>query len=489
VLRAGSYRYIVTPMFWHTSPDDLERGAAQEAELDLMRTTLPGQLDIGFTRGFISSQAFVSRYGGQAAVAELVAPVSLGGLDFVPTHPKADEALPWMGFEARRLVLGFLKKAVEAGAEVSAIAYDLNLPEIVDLFEQIGPRLRIIIDDSAHHKDPEAPESIAAARLVAKGAQVKRQHMSNLQHHKSIAVSGGGMNHVLLGSTNYTWRGFYVQSNNALIVEGAAAVGRYLEAFDVYFAAKRGADFRKHPVAVGWHDLGVNGLDAQIAWSPHPADGGVLVDVANTILGAQSSVLFSLAFLGQTKKGAVGPALGKVIADGNAHVIGIADARVNAGNIGVTVMSPDAKRRIVRAAALINNVPEPFNSEPTSLAGVDGTARGTRMHHKFVVVDFDRPEACVYLGSYNFSVPADQENGENLVVIRDRTVATSYMVEAVRIYDHYRFRVARADAQPTPGQQPKPITLRLPPANPTEKPWFWRDWNDPVRIRDREMFA
>ena len=53
------------------------------------------------------------------------------------------------------------------------------------------------------------------------------------------------------------------------------------------------------------------------------------------------------------------------------------------------------------------------------------------MHHKFVVIDFDKPTARVYMGSYNFSTPADIENGENLLLIRDRRIAVSYMVEAL----------------------------------------------------------
>ena len=71
----------------------------------------------------------------------------------------------------------------------------------------------------------------------------------------------------------------------------------------------------------------------------------------------------------------------------------------------------------VFAAALTKNVPAPFSKEPTGGAGPSGNL-GTRMHHKFVVIDFDKPTARVYLGSYNFSMPADQKNGENLLLIR-----------------------------------------------------------------------
>jgi phosphatidylserine/phosphatidylglycerophosphate/cardiolipin synthase-like enzyme len=97
---------------------------------------------------------------------------------------------------------------------------------------------------------------------------------------------------------------------------------------------------------------------------------------------------------------------------------------------------------VIRAAALTGNVPPPFLTEPSGLPGVDGSKRGTRMHHKFVVLDFDKPSARVYLGSYNFSEPADGDNGENLVFVRNRVVATSFMIEASRICDHYVLRVA-----------------------------------------------
>jgi phosphatidylserine/phosphatidylglycerophosphate/cardiolipin synthase-like enzyme len=139
---------------------------------------------------------------------------------------------------------------------------------------------------------------------------------------------------------------------------------------------------------------------------------------------------------------------------------------------------------VVRSAALTGNVPPPFVTEPSGLSGVDGKQRGTRMHHKFVVLDFDKPTARVYLGSYNFSEPADDENGENLVLVRDRTVATSYMIEALRMYDHYIFRVA---SEANDGAA-RPLELKRPP-QPGGTPWFERDWTDPIRARDRELFA
>jgi phosphatidylserine/phosphatidylglycerophosphate/cardiolipin synthase-like enzyme len=168
------------------------------------------------------------------------------------------------------------------------------------------------------------------------------------------------------------------------------------------------------------------------------------------------------------------------------HTLGIADAQVKEGNLGVTVLSPDNRKRVVRSSALTQNAPAPFSNEPSGLSGSKGQHRGTRMHHKFVVIDFDTPAARVYFGSYNFSEPADQNNGENLVMIKDRTVATSYMIEAVRLYDHYRFRTVQEDAK---GKGLKVLELKLPPTKPSQKPWWQKDWVDPVRMLDRKLFA
>jgi phosphatidylserine/phosphatidylglycerophosphate/cardiolipin synthase-like enzyme len=132
----------------------------------------------------------------------------------------------------------------------------------------------------------------------------------------------------------------------------------------------------------------------------------------------------------------------------------------------------------VRPAALGENVSEPFKSEPQG-------GSGNRMHHKFVVIDFDKPTARVYLGSYNFSSTADTKNGENLLLIRDRRIAVSYVVEALRIFDHYHFRVTQQEAQ----NARKKLVLAKPPRSPEEKPWWDEDYTDARKIRDRELFA
>jgi hypothetical protein len=70
-------------------------------------------------------------------------------------------------------------------------------------------------------------------------------------------------------------------------------------------------------------------------------------------------------------------------------------------------------------------------------------------------------------------------------VIRDRRIAVSYMVEALRIFDHYHFRVAQQEAK----KAKKKLVLARPPRNPGETPWWADDYVNARKIRDRELFA
>jgi len=168
-------------------------------------------------------------------------------------------------------------------------------------------------------------------------------------------------------------------------------------------------------------------------------------------------------------------AIKKVSRDKDIFVYGISDRKVG----GLDLLKPDGNVSPVFPSALTpKTVPEPFKSEPIG-------GGGNRMHHKFVVIDFDKPTARVYLGSYNFSIPADTKNGENLLLIRDQRVAVSYMVEALRIFDHYHFRVAQQEAK----KARKKLVLAKPPRKAGEEPWWLEDYKDVRKARDRELFA
>lgn len=469
-----AFHYRVTPVFMGEN-DTLSNGEAQAAELVLQRETWPGKVDVCFTRGYVSSQAFADKFGGADGLKQLIPTKADDGLAFVPSHPKSAFAYDWMGFDARDRILALLDAAKADGAQVRVVAYELNLPEMVARLELLGPKLKIIIDDSAHKAEPHSAESLAADRLTAAGAQVMRQHMGQLQHNKMIIVDGPTVQSVVCGSTNFSWRGFYVQANNAVVLKGAGVVAMQLEAFEAYWAGSR--TFKKSPVTL-WRKLPIAGIDAEIAMSPRSEAKALLASIGQDVGRAQSSLFFSLAFLSQTG-GEVSDAVEAVVHNPAVFAFGISDKRT-----GILVTNADGNADPVYSAALSGKLPEPFRSESAGGGGV-------KMHHKFVVVDFDKPSARVYTGSFNFSDTADTKNGENLLLFRDRRIATAYMVEAVRIFDSYRFRVKqaqqKAEARADPAA-PKRISLKKPP-KPGEQAWWLRFYTEPNKIRDRVLFA
>ena len=475
--KSGEFVYRVAPVFMNAQ-DELSYGEPQRASIELRRETYPKKLNVTFTRGFISSQAFVDRYGSDS-IPTLLPAKAEHGLDFVPTFKNATQALEWMGFEARSAILEVLDEAIaDKKAKVRAVLYDLNEPGIVSRLEKLGKRVRVIIDDDGPHGKKNSPETAAAKRLAktAGAENVKRQHMGKLQHNKIIVVDGPKANAAICGSTNHSWRGFFVQNNNAIVVRSKAATKLFMSAFDDYFANDSVAGFGASNSA-RWNKLGIKGIDAEIGFSPRSKANAVLQSIADDVSdNTTSSLFFSLAFLYQTK-GAIQNAVKKIQKDNKIFSYGISDHEVK-NLVGLAVAKPDGKVTLIQPEALRKNIPEPFKSEPVG-------GGGTRMHHKFIVIDFDKPTARVYMGSYNFSVAADTSNGENLLVIRDRRVAVSYVVEAIRLFDHYHFRVVQMKAK----KAKKRLELARPPRKKGEKPWWADDYTNKRKILDRELFA
>lgn len=474
--KPGKFTYRVTPVFMNAQRE-LSYGEPQTCAIALQRETYAGKLNVTYTRGFVSSQAFVDNFGGAAGVKQLLPTKASLGPTFVPTHKNADEALAWMGFEARSAILEVLDAAIaDKKAIVRVVAYDLSERTIIERLKKLGARLKIIIDDAGEHAHDTSGEA-KAARALRKTAgkdHVKRQHLGKLQHNKTIVVDGPKGRWAVAGSTNFSWRGLYVQSNNAVIVRGKQAIAPFMDAFEAYWTNDTPATFAKAGSGP-WQDLGLASIDAKICFAPLSKADSKIAEIADDIAtGTSSSLLYSLAFLNQTP-GAIRSAIKAVVQKKSRFVFGIADKKVSE----LSLQLPDGQVAPVYPKHLASpSLPEPFKSEPTG-------GSGNRMHHKFIVIDFDKPTARVYLGSYNFSKSADAANGENLLLIKDRKVAVSYMIEALRIFDHYQFRVVQATSRKARTQ----ITLTLPPSITGKAAWWEKYWTNALRKRDRETFA
>lgn len=67
---------------------------------------------------------------------------------------------------------------------------------------------------------------------------------------------------------------------------------------------------------------------------------------------------------------------------------------------------------------------------PLNTVGIPTLPEGDKLHHKFAVIDHTR----VVIGSHNWSEAANQTNDENLLVIRNSTVAAHFQREFERLY-------------------------------------------------------
>ncbi|TXI01441.1 MAG: hypothetical protein E6Q76_17205 [Rhizobium sp.] len=464
----GTYLYRVTKM--HMDAAGTLRAGDQVADLpiSLDRMTYSDYLDIGFTRNFASSQAYADKFGNNPNV--------------IPSDP--DEGLTftklqgdvyrWLGFEAYDLIFGLLDEvANNADLSIDVFAYDFNERDIVARLESCGKRVRAIIDNSGSHKAADSAESQAAARLaVSAGADaVKRMHFKTLQHNKVFVVRRGDQFlKVLFGSTNFSYRGLYIQANNSLVFHSSDAAGLFGRAFDLAF---QGLDaFKQDGLSDKWNLVQAPGMPAaHFCFSPHASSNLSLSPVGAAIDQASSSVFYAIAFLNQIRSGPVRQAVDRLMGK-DVFSYGISDK-----DGGLEIRKPDGTIGLVDFSYLASHAPEPFKTEWSGGSGI-------HEHDKFVVTDFNLPTAKVFTGSSNLSPSGETGNGDNLVMIEDQRVAISYALEALRIFDHLHFRSVMQGAG-----APNSLTLARPPASGQET-WFQRFYvANSQAAKDRLLFS
>ena len=247
----GDYLYRVTKI--HMNPAGQLHSGDRVADLDikLERMVYDNYLEVGFTRNFASSQAYNDKYNGNQHV------IPASGKPGLSFQKLAGDVYQWMGFEAYELIFGILKEVQgDPHLSLDVFAYDFDEPDILKELEACGNRVRAIIDNSSNHAASTSDESVAAARLAASaGANaVRRMHFHTLQHNKVLIVRRDGVpEKVLFGSTNFSFRGLYIQANNALVFYSSDAAGLFGNYFDLAFAG--GVGFASNPLSTKWNPV------------------------------------------------------------------------------------------------------------------------------------------------------------------------------------------------------------------------------------------
>ena len=459
----GTYIYKVTAMYFN--PDSsLKEGSSTSVSIDLNRYKYTSFQDclVGFTRGYLSSQAYAEKFKN----ANYRPPVK--SIDFDTTAYQ--DQYKWLGGDARKLLFDFLEECLkDPSITVDLFAYDLDEPDFIRGLEKLGNRLRAVLDNSHLHREPGSLEVIAAERLISSAGKqnVVQGHFKRFAHNKVlIQKKDGKAIKVLTGSANFSLRGLYVQANNILIFANPEIAGKYEEAFNTAFTNMHG--FRQTPIASQWFDFTLeNAPPVSIAFSPHASYHVSLDKVAESINKAESSIFFSVMEL--SGKGPVMSSLQNLDQSQGIYSYGVTQHTE-----GLSLFKPGVKTgEFAPFSYLKETIPENFKEEWSGGAG-------QVIHNKFVVVDFNGKNPVVYTGSSNLASGGEEENGDNLIAIYDRQIATAYAVEAIRLVDHYHFRFS-ARNHPTR----KPLVLQ----GPEERWWEpYYDENNP-KFHDRETLT
>lgn len=468
----GEFRYKLTAKYMQAD-GTLTSGPSVENAISLAPETVDGFVNVGFTRGFASSQAYADRFNNETGI---LPPLGASAADSL-AHDMSPFAknYEWLGFEARRLVLQTLEEVQnDPTLSLDALIYESKEPDILARMESIGPRMRAILDDHGEQGEEHSAESISAARLLTAGAQIQRMHFTRQQHNKVLLVRRNGTPvKVLTGSTNFSLRGLYIQANNALVFEDPTVAGLYGQYFDIVWNEPK--KFRKKQLSKQWwtgRDLPASRFS--FCFSPHSDHALSLDPVARAIEDAESSVLYAVVFLNQLS-GPVREALDDLM-NRTLFSYGVAQR-----TSGLTVRKPDGSRGVLPFAFLGEKAPEPFRSEWSG----NTSDRSNMVHHKFIVTDFNGARPTVFTGSSNMAAGGEEANGDNLIRIEDRKVAIAYAIEALRMFDHFHFRVSLKE-----GDEKNTIIRLAKPPQDGGKPWFTPYYRiGHIKERDRKLFA
>ena len=457
----GDFKYTVTARYCQGS--GLVDGPSGEVTVQLMKPQT-GNFELGLTRAYVSSQAYVAKFQNKDIRPQ---PKTLD-YDTTSYQPQYE----WLGFHARKMVFDLLKECVgDNSITVDMFAYDFDEPDILKMCESLGSRLRIFLDNAPLHVAP-ALEAQVHDRLAksAGAANVKQGHFQRFAHDKIIIQKQNGKaTKVLTGSANFSVRGLYVQANNVMLFSDPAVAGKYEEVFESVFNDMSG--YVKTPLSNQWFSFpnqggGVPKFDVNFA--PHPAPPVSTATVAQALQSAKSSIMFAVMELGGS--GSVLQILQKAHLSGKVFSYGMTQA-----DAGFTVYAPGQPGVLVPFAALIKQVPPPFDQEVTGGAG-------QVIHDKFIVIDFNDANPVVFTGSSNLADGGETQNGDNMLAFYDPAVARIFAAEAIRLVEHYNFRAAVSKATAV-----KPLMLTACGGQPK----WWQPHYDSSDMRNvqRLLFA
>jgi phosphatidylserine/phosphatidylglycerophosphate/cardiolipin synthase-like enzyme len=437
--QAVSYR--VVPMVG--SEDDLQPDETHASDWS-NETTATATADPGysayFNRGILASQ-WVSR-----KLQEL-------GDEAVPTLEDAiSKPGPIRSFLAGS-VLPKLPSLLEGVSTIYAALYELNDPELIDHLAQLGPKANVVLANGAETKvgedeNAEARKTLNAANVNVKDRMVRGRHFA---HNKFLVLcdDAGSPQAVWTGSTNWTVTGLCTQANNALLIEDPATAQLYLDQWHAIEAA--GDDYPESLIESNDQERKTSVGDAQEQVFFTPVADQVDLDRATQLInGAQHGILF-LMF----NPGPAGTLLNAILErsatssanfDPTLYIHGVINQDPSTTKHPVGLFTRGTFELAPDDVVLPEAIAEDFGFWKQELLKLPEAH--AIVHSKTIVLDPFGEHPVVMTGSHNLGPKASSQNDDNLVIVEGApALAAAYAVNIMGVYDTYRFRFRRAQAQ------------------------------------------
>jgi PLD-like domain len=456
----GNYSYTVTPRYFDNTQSMKPLDASLSASITVpVGPFKKGALSLGFTRGYMQSEAFVHHFGPKAQLQPAGKPLLYDTHQTAGTSPAGqaytfEDEYAWMGSTARVQVLTILKTALnDPSVHVDVFAYDLNDPTIMQGLLDLGKqgRVRIILDNaSLHTKDPKTGKVPSEDQFAAQfnkqakaPAALVRGSFGRFSHDKIFILSkNNSAFRVITGSTNWSVTGLYVNANHVLVFDDATVAAEYAKVFaqswEILGKTKtpsKGAAnaFSGTPLATQPFNVQSASVPKTIInFSPHTDNrvqeilGAISTRITKEVSAAKGNVLFAVMQLTGSQSPVYSTLCGLHGKPG-LYSYGISDAPQ-----GTFLYAPGSKTGVmVTGKPGQTMLPPPFDQVPTP--------PGHEIHDKFVVCGLNGSDPVVYCGSSNLASGGEALNGDNLLEIHDADVATAFAIEALLLVDHYNF--------------------------------------------------
>jgi hypothetical protein len=464
----GLYTYKVWPRYYDDKAILQALDPSLVVSLDIQVAPFTkGAVEVGFTRGFVQSQAFAHHFGDKAPFRPAGKTLqfdtgAVAGKNDAGTSFSFLDEYTWSGFTAREKIFSVLNEvANDKTLKVDIFAYDLNEPDVVNLMLQFAKegRIRIILDNASLHHDstgnmPEDQFENLFSQEAKGDAAIKRGKFGRFSHDKIFIVyKGTSPVKVLLGSTNFSVTGIYVNSNHVLIFSDEIVAQTYADVFEESWNDNVTMAFSKSPLATKVFSFGSGTVPkTNITFSPHTPTIALnnLKNISDRITAEKSSVLFAVMAL-VPGTGPILQALEDIHTNQDIFSYGISDSPGN----GIALYKPGVPNGVlVSGKPGQTKLPPPFDQEEP----IQGL--GHQIHHKFVICNFNGPDAVTYCGSSNLAQGGEAANGDNLLAICDQDISTVFAIEAFAMVDHFNFRDKFGANGTTSVPGFKPMTLQ-----------------------------